>query len=417
MSDSATDTNKATAAQRRKAFAPRAVALAAAAGLVTTPEQTLRPTPSYTTFFGDAASLVVVVCDGEGATNVDKALAYALAYVGRRRLSVILPKGTELPTRQRALGLKEEVDVYTFQAASAAPHKCAALTLDDLTELKELDGLRGGEHTLKEREELVEPIITWANDLEPFLATANRGAYMAWHCLGRQLLTLKRSGSGVELVAGVNYSKPSETQAAPVKLQLSEKITDAQAWEVKEAVLKGIINRYAGDDTNAHLEHQLQAVLGAHPGLLAVPEQLSLRREFPAKRPGGSSAFIDFLYLDDHDVLHIVETKIGHDEFLVLQGLDYWLWANVNRDLLAKEFAVPAISDFHVDYVVADADGTLPDPAGTALSPYTPAQLAALAPQIPWQVTRISGWLRAHPEVQRLGVHEMPGPPHVSSSS
>ena len=186
---------------------------------------------------------------------------------------------------------------------------------------------------------------------------------------------------------------------------------------MKEAVLKGIINRYAGDDTNAHLEHQLQAVLGAHPGLLAVPEQLSVRREFPAKRPGGSSAFIDFLYLDDHDVLHIVETKIGHDEFLVLQGLDYWLWANVNRDLLAKEFDVPAIPDFHIDYVVADADGTLPNPVGTALSPYTPAQLKTLAPQIPWQVTRISGWLRADPNVQRLGVHEMPGPQHVSSSS
>ena len=140
--------------------------------------------------------------------------------MGGRRLSLILPKGADLPTRQRAVGLRRAVDVYTFDESLADPQLCAALTPDDLTELREAKGLRGGEHELKGREELVEPIITWANDPEPFLATANRGAYMAWHCLGRQLLTLKRSGSGIELVAGVNYSKPSETQATPVKLQL-----------------------------------------------------------------------------------------------------------------------------------------------------------------------------------------------------
>ena len=37
---------------------------------------------------------------------------------------------------------------------------------------------------------------------------------------------------------------------------------------------------------------------------------------------------------DDH-VLHIIETKLGHDEMLVLQGLDYWMWARVNREALA----------------------------------------------------------------------------------
>ena len=75
IADSAPNNNKANAAWRRAEFAPHAVALTAAAGFVTTPEDTVRPTPSYTTFFGDEGSLVVVVCDGEGATNVDKALA------------------------------------------------------------------------------------------------------------------------------------------------------------------------------------------------------------------------------------------------------------------------------------------------------------------------------------------------------
>lgn len=320
-------------------------------------------------------------CVTEDAKNVHKALAYALAYVNGCCLSMILPKGAELPTRQRAVGLDGAIDVYTFDESPADPQKCVALTLDDLTELREKKGLRGGEHELKDREQLVEPIITWANDLGDFLAAANRGAYMAWHCLGRQLLTLKRSGSGVELVAGVNYSKPSETQTTPVKLQLSERITEPQAWEVKEAVLKGIINRYAGDDTNAHLEHQLAGRPGGPPWSTRGPGVASPATGNPACVSGNkSTAFIDFLFLDDHDVLHVVETKIGHDEFLVLQGVDYWLWANVNRDLLAKEFDVATIDDIHIDYVVADADGTLPDPAGTALSPYTPAQLANSRP-------------------------------------
>ena len=37
---------------------------------------------------------------------------------------------------------------------------------------------------------------------------------------------------------------------------------------------------------------------------------------------GGGTAYIDFLRLDDSATLRIVETKIGHDEMIVLQGLD-----------------------------------------------------------------------------------------------
>ena len=49
-------------------------------------------------------------------------------------------------------------------------------------------------------------------------------------------------------------------------------------------------------------------------------------REFPAWRPGSNrAAYIDFLANDAHGRLHVVETKIGADAMLVLQGLDYWL--------------------------------------------------------------------------------------------
>ena len=46
---------------------------------------------------------------------------------------------------------------------------------------------------------------------------------------------------------------------------------------------------------------------------------------------------IDFLGVDNSGHLHIVETKIGGDEMLVLQGLDYWIWAQRNLPQLIAD--------------------------------------------------------------------------------
>ena len=45
---------------------------------------------------------------------------------------------------------------------------------------------------------------------------------------------------------------------------------------------------------------------------------------------------------------------------LVIQGLDYWLWANANLDKLSRHFDVGAISGVVIDYVVATPRATSP---------------------------------------------------------
>lgn len=65
---------------------------------------------------------------------------------------------------------------------------------------------------------------------------------------------------------------------------------------------------------------------------------------------------------------------------LIVQGLDYWLWATQNLDQLRRHFDAPAITGITVDYATKAAptksgpvatDG--PNPA--LLSSYAPAQL------------------------------------------
>ena len=55
----------------------------------------------------------------------------------------------------------------------------------------------------------------------------------------------------------------------------------------------------------------MQAVMKGHPDCF-IPKPLShIEREFPARRPNGRPAYLDFLYVDNDHRLHIVETKIG----------------------------------------------------------------------------------------------------------
>ena len=399
---------KAGAAARRTAFGKVAPNLVKALGLASTTWKAPQRVPAYTYFYGDDRELNIVVCEGESPGNVDKALAYALAHVGNRTLSLILQEGLALPTQQRLVGLRTDVRLYTYQDCAATPMESKKLTLGGLKELEEVASIRGGVHNLGARENWVEGIIDWADGLAPSLVQANRSSYRAWHCLGRQLLKLNTTSKGIDVLAGVNYGKPTEVQPAPVKLSLNGPISDKESWRVKEAVLRGIISRQAGDDSEAHLEHQMQAALMARAEKLTGSMKVGLRREVPAKRPGGGTGFIDFVFVDTQGVLHLVETKIGADPMLVLQGLDYWLWAKVNRKLLEKELNVKRITDVQLDFVLGERDGTLVAPRTSVLRLDAPAQLQQLRSDIPWRLARVTGWLRKDPTVQQLQIGEIP---------
>src|ERR1039457_6065531 len=84
--------SKQDARERRSAFSAKAQAMAEAAGL---PARQYKkggfPLPSWARFYHDGSALAVLVCGGESWRTVEKALAYALAHAGGRRLGVVLP--------------------------------------------------------------------------------------------------------------------------------------------------------------------------------------------------------------------------------------------------------------------------------------------------------------------------------------
>ena len=166
---------------------------------------------------------------------------------------------------------------------------------------------------------------------------------------------------------------------------VNDKTSDAALATVKADIGTGIDERISGiakkDDG-----HWLQAVLRTHPKVLGLEQPVL--RELPAWRPQGSSkhgqtrgrGFVDLAGLDATGHVMLVETKLGSDHMLVLQGLDYLIWANANRARLTTRLECRLDVDFEISYCVGDKQGKEP-----GLSRHAAGQLNALAPDIRWQ--------------------------------
>jgi hypothetical protein len=128
-------------------------------------------------------------------------------------------------------------------------------------------------------------------------------------------------------------------------------------------------------------------------------------REFPAWRPGSTrSAYIDFLAKDDNGRVHVVETKIGADAMLVLQGLDYWLYCRANHEKVNQALGATSPRPPVIDYVVAPSK-----PGGAPISIYTAAQAEALHRDIEWRFVVVDNPDTAE-GVHRLDRYRLPEP-------
>jgi hypothetical protein len=409
-------------ATAEKAFAATASALAARAGLPTEPfRATGFPLPSQLVFFQDRNRLVVLVGLEESSSTVDSALVYGLAHAGDRDLVLVLPAGQQTATAARSTFLDRSIRIYTHDGHEATalvlPRRRAAL--DGLKEPH--DRLRFRVHRLNgDQKAWVSELIGWA-ERNVDLTSAHRVNYLAWLCDGRRVLTIKKSGTGLDVVAGVSRSNPHPGDRPPVTALLAGAPDPALVTQMKTEI-GACIDESLSEADKRHGANRLQSVLARYWAGLGFPGGGPLR-EFPARRADGTPGVIDFLQLDSLGVLHVMETKIGHDEFLVLRGLDYWMWANANRDLLARHFGA-AIKAIHLDFVIGDPPKATRTGLGV-LSPYSPAQLEALDPSITWEVHVMSSWTgpkRVRLPLGRRLVPESPlvirrpeAPPYVSA--
>jgi hypothetical protein len=215
------------------------------------------------------------------------------------------------------------------------------------------------------------------------------------------IVRIKTAKGGLQVSAGVHAASKHPPYLEEV---LTGSLSSEQFHRYASVASTAVADRLGGIDL-ANAEHELQerlAVMHARLGLAAT------LREFPAVRPVDNRGFIDLLAAGRDGALHVVETKIGPDPMLVLQGLDYWCWATAHASALAHHVneatgaALSASPRVSLDFVVAEKSGEI-------VSPYTASQLEALDGSIAWQVHRFDDWSTESAALSSFGRRRVPG--------
>jgi hypothetical protein len=319
-------------------------------------------------WYRDEVTLTLVV-GAQEAGYVEEALAVGLGVRGDRELRLVLPRGWEEPTLHRLAWLRDDLPmrVWSYHSATARaetrPSRTHTLGLVSSAEKPMLH--------LRDRTSWVESLMRWAGD-QADLDPSHRQDVRAWQCRGQRVLRIRRVSNGLEILAGIDWgtSSPNET---PTPLLIHAPLSWEQQRDLQDLVTSGCQERLTGVAQKAD-EHWLQAVLRRHPSVLGL--ESPVLRELPAWRPSGSlgtkqptargRGFVDLAGLDATGTLLLVETKLGGDHMLVLQGLDYRTWAEANRARLTSRLDCRPDVPIEIAYCVGGKNGGPP-----AWSPYT----------------------------------------------
>jgi len=256
--------------------------------------------------------------------------------------------------------------------------------------------------------------MRWAGE-EMDLDPSHRQDVRARQCRGQRVLAIRSKGTGLSIVAGINWGSSSLNKTHPDPLTVNAEMSGATLATAKANIEAGVHERMAGV-AKKNDEHWLQAVLRRHPKVLGLEQPVL--RELPAWRPQGFSkkgqdrgrGFVDLAGLDATGRLLLVETKLGVDDMLVLQGLDYYIWAEANRARLTTRLDCRPDVDFEISYCVGDKEGKEPQ-----LSRHATGQTNALADDIRWHVQLVSDWVGDNPTADRFPLRLVPPPPPLKT--
>ena len=382
----------ATVTERRAAFAgiaPHASVdnLARAIADAVNPALTQRPpTRGWTSrcvWFEGAHDLMAVVGPQEEQFT-DLALAHGLYHCRGRRLTLVLPELWSSPTLRRLPWFTADVTVWQY-GESHAPTPVALpskeVVLGEAGDCETTPAL----HLEDQASEWLRGLAEWAAQ-HPLLEPAHRRDVRAWSCLGQRVLAIS-GRTRPRVVAGLDAKSKRALEQT-----VTGPLSDQLIADLKDAVRGGIANAQS-KEFGAFAEHHLQQELRTSPHVLGLEHPVL--REVPAWRPTGGPkplgrGYIDLAGLDALGDLVLVETKLAADEMLVMQGLDYWIWAHVpaNRGwLLQRLHADPARAQLRLLYAVGDKSGGTP-----VLSRYCRVHLAALEPDVDWRIAFLTSW-------------------------
>ena len=227
----------------------------------------------------------------------------------------------------------------------------------------------------------------------------HRKGERSWHFAGQRIVSIRPSSTGVAIAAGIHYS--GTNAPTPLILRPGEALDDARLNEILHTIDDAIARRRAGaPPIHRPDEHWLQAIIRRDPALVGV-EQPAFR-EVPAWRPRDSGkewgrGYIDLLGLSGHGDIRVVETKLADnaDDLLVLQGLDYYVWARAYEQALRARLGASAKARFELHYVLG-ASGTT---GKVKISPCTRPLVEALdTAAVRWRFQTVHDWFRAPDE-------------------
>jgi len=353
----------------------------------------------------DDGTLVLAVGPGRSEGQAATAAAHALAWRHDRELALLLPSPIARAVAARVAHIDPPVRVWAVDDGRA-PRPVPIPGVDDLVaEARSRPIRRGKGYDLGERADWVRDLLAGAT-AHWALEAAHRDNYLAWHCAGRQVLKLSRRGQGVHIEAGVQYSKPPQDRP-PLAFTVTAPLTGVQRAQVESAVAVAVADRLSGRDDD-HVEHRMQAAIGVR-GLRDLG-LVELEREYPAWRGEDADGYIDFLGLDEHGQLHVVETKVGPDAMLVGQALDYATWVRAHAPAIRRGLGWCEGDDsvVHIDFVLAPKAGARGNQP--AFGPYTAGQLEALAADVSWRVHLVEDARTDVPVITSLPPRTLPAP-------
>jgi hypothetical protein len=372
-------------------------------------------------YFADEKRFVVVAGAQEG-NEVDLAFALGLTYRGDRQLVLVLPQHLAFATLQRAPWFKAqarpEVWLHDGMTARLQDLSTTDATVAQLTaRLTPRQSLEDELHDaltpihLGVRSPAVYDLVDWATT-HPALDASHRRGERAWHCMGQQVLSIRRSVTGLTITAGIDYSDPASAPSL-VHLAGPAKLDAGQLETLKRQVIVATEARLTGSPPiHRPDEHWLQAVIRRDPSLVGV-EHPALR-ELPAWRPRASKTdpskrwgrgYIDLIGVDGHGDLRIVETKLAsnQDDLLVFQGLDYYIWAQAYRDVLVRRLGASTKSALEIHYVIGDTDD-----GQIHISKYASEQARSLLDSVRWRFQTIHKWYRGPADTGRAASQLLP---------
>lgn len=347
-------------------------------------------------FFANQNELLLIADPRIDQLDADLGLAYGLAFLNGRTLSLVLPVGLEIPTKVRIPWFLAEVKLYVFGEGKVT-------LCEKLTEEKSIDFcVDTPRNKVKSTQVLMHPtwienIVDWISK-KPEVRRTDRPGYAAWHCEGRQILKVSSARNKLTIFAGVQSKEPDGYGESWI-LEITKVMDKSEEERIRYCIDEAIKRRIAGLDAG-HEEHKLQSKL--KPKTIGC---INWRREYSCLRFGQSPGFIDFLGIDSAKRLHIVETKIGPDAMLVFQALDYWIWVRANMDVVGKDFSADSSKTPIINFVLKSAKA-----GADWISIYTAAHLESLKPEITWRFWLVDENIKDPLKIKSFADGEIPKP-------